>query len=282
MGLCGCAPIAIGIGAGAGAIVYSSGELVRTYKAEYHRAVDVSEKTLQELKIPLTQKIGDELKSEIKAIRTDGSHVTITAERIDWQHTQISIRVGTIGIFDREVSIKLHEIIEEKILHDPGIQKAPAKLGFTAIGDSHKNRQTTETPPHKTALPEPKLQKDVIEKPVTFPPPSNAPKNLEKEATSRYIIFFSPDSSSLQEKSKEKLEEIAAIASEKKGVQLSITGYPDSTGSEDYKRILSQSRAITVRLHLMASGVDPSRSQITVQKTSGEFPGQGATIEIIY
>jgi hypothetical protein len=79
----GCAVAFIGLGAGAGAVAYLNGKLTKTYESDYHETVRAGKTTLQKLKIPVTETVADELKTEIKAKRTDGTPVTIEVVRID-------------------------------------------------------------------------------------------------------------------------------------------------------------------------------------------------------
>ena len=73
----GCAVAIIGVGAGIGAAAYINGELIKTYKSEYHKTVQTSIDTLKNLKIPIDEEISDELKTSIKATRPDGTPVRI-------------------------------------------------------------------------------------------------------------------------------------------------------------------------------------------------------------
>ena len=84
LNLYGCAVAIVGIGAaGAGAAAYFNGKLTKTYESEYHQTVQASSTTLEELKIPKTETIADELKTEIHAERPDGTPVVIEILRIE-------------------------------------------------------------------------------------------------------------------------------------------------------------------------------------------------------
>ena len=90
-GLYGCAVAVVGIGAAAGVGTYSyfSGKLTKMYESEYHEAVQASSDTLVRLKIPISEIIADELKTEIKAKRPDETPVYIEVVRIDREHTEV-------------------------------------------------------------------------------------------------------------------------------------------------------------------------------------------------
>lgn len=280
--LSGCSAVVLGIGVGAGAVAYTSGGLSRTYEAEYHRAVGASMDTLHQLKIPPAEKIADELKTEIKANRADGSPVTVEVERINSQRTQISIRTGTIGILDKQVSNQIHEIIEKKLLHDPEIAEIPTENTIVKLNKTYQKQQIKEPTSFKASSPELIPKSDINADRRTTKNLPLATQDFEKQANAKYIIFFHPDSNRLQEKAIEKLGEIAAMISEKPDAQLMITGFSDSTGSTPYKKMLSERRANTVKLYLVANGMNPSRSQIIVQSTAGDLLNQGAVVEILF
>jgi len=118
--LSGCSAVVLGIGAGAGAVAYTSGGISKEFmKQNITELLAPPWRHCTSSKIPPDEKTGDELKSEIRANRADGSPVKVEVERINSQRTQISIRTGTIGILDKQVSNQIHEIIEKKLLHDP-------------------------------------------------------------------------------------------------------------------------------------------------------------------
>jgi outer membrane protein OmpA-like peptidoglycan-associated protein len=238
--------------------------------------------TLHQLKIPPAEKIADELKTEIKANRADGSPVKVEVERINSQRTQISIRTGTIGILDNQVSNQIHEIIEKKLLHDPELAEIPAENTIVKLNKTYQKQQIKEPTSFKASSPELTPKSDINADRRTTKNLPLATQGFEKQANAKYIIFFHQDSNRLQEKAIEKLGEIAAMISEKPDAQLMITGFSDSKGSTPYKKMLSERRANTVKLYLVANGMNPSRSQIIVQSTAGDLLNQGAVVEILY
>jgi outer membrane protein OmpA-like peptidoglycan-associated protein len=108
----------IGIGAaGACAFAYFNGKLTKTYESEYHDTVRASSATLEDLKIPITETIADALKTEIKAKRTDGAPVVIEILRIEKDLTQVSVRTGSLGVWDKRVSEQIHRYINQNLNH---------------------------------------------------------------------------------------------------------------------------------------------------------------------
>lgn len=115
----GCAAAIIGVGVGIGAAVYVKGKLIKTYRSEYHQTVQTSIDTLENLKIPIDEKISDELKTSIKATRPDGTPVRIDIVRIDNKLTEVGVRTGSVGLWDQKVSRQIQDIIGES-LNDKG------------------------------------------------------------------------------------------------------------------------------------------------------------------
>jgi len=111
----GCAVAVIGIGAGAGAVAYFNGKLTKTYESDYHETVRAGKDVLKRLKIPVSEIISDELKTEIKAKRPDGTPVTIEVVRIDQNHNEVSVRTGAVGVWDRRVSEQIHGYIDDAL-----------------------------------------------------------------------------------------------------------------------------------------------------------------------
>ena len=109
----GCAAALIGVGAGIGTAAYINGKLLKTYKSEYHKTVQASVTTLENLKIPIDEQTSDELKTSIKATRPDGTPVRVDIVRIEENLTEVGVRVGSIGLWDSKVSSQIHNMIKD-------------------------------------------------------------------------------------------------------------------------------------------------------------------------
>jgi len=114
--IAGCAVALIGVGAGIGTFTYINGKLIKTYESEYYECIQASSETLENLEIPITEKKSDKLKTVIEAKRFDGTPVSIEVIRIDENLTEISIRTGRVGIWDKRVSGQIHNSIEKKLV----------------------------------------------------------------------------------------------------------------------------------------------------------------------
>ena len=74
-------------------------------------------------------------------------------------------------------------------------------------------------------------------------------------------IFFDTNKASIQSRSFPLLEEIAAVLKSRATMTVRIEGHTDSRGKHDHNMQLSQSRAESVRQHLVGLGVDMSRME---------------------
>jgi len=276
---CSSAIIAVGAGVGVGAVAYSSGESSKIYTADYHSAVDATIATLKHLKIPPSETISDELKTEIQAKRPNGTNITLEVERIDPQQTEVSIRTGTVGIREKHVSQQIHEYIEKRLT---------SKSENTKKTDSDEKTKTLATKADNTkienqnTMTEEKAEKDSKKTSISkdkSPLAIHSTDNLEKI---EIVILFQQDSNILQQKALEKLDRISTILQENSEATVIITGFPDPDGSLEYKKMLSDSRAKTIKYYLIGKGMDPVKAKTVLSNSIGKIKNQGAEIEIIY
>jgi outer membrane protein OmpA-like peptidoglycan-associated protein len=261
--LYGCAVAVVGIGAaGAGAFAYLNGKLTKTYESEYHETIRASRVTLQELKIPVSETIADELKTDIKAERPDGTPVTIEVVRIDPTHTKVSVRTGSLGVWDRRVSEQIQGYIGEA-------------LGQKAAADKTPSERTV--PEDLQATPGEKAEPAIIEENLAggskitgsqaATPIGPAGQEFEKKpseaahmlADSVFVIFFEQNSNELSQKAMEKLDRVFEILKRNSEAAITINGYSDSLGSASYNNMISEIRANAVKNYLIAKGVAPAR-----------------------
>jgi outer membrane protein OmpA-like peptidoglycan-associated protein len=264
LGLYGCAVAVIGIGAAgaAGAFSYFNGKLTKTYEVEYHETVRVSNDTLERLKIPIAEVTADELKTEIKAKRPDDTPVAIEVVRIDQDHTQVSVRTGSWGIWDKRVSEQIHSYINQNL------KRSPINDDKSSNNSAQKDIQSTVgervQPKVKVEdLDENSGQETVhAESGIDLGGQASAEKATkftELTADSVFIIFFKQNSNDLSEKAIEKLDQIFEILIKNPRAGITLNGYSDSTGSASYNEMISEIRANAVKSYLVGKGVKSSR-----------------------
>jgi outer membrane protein OmpA-like peptidoglycan-associated protein len=263
----GCAVAVIGVGAAAGTFAYFNGKLTKTYKYEYHETVRASQKTLEKLKIPISETISDELKTEIKAKRTDETPVTIEIVRIDRNLSEVSVRTGAVGVWDRRVSEQVHGFIGNtlgrKIVYDekPVEATAAAEVQPATAEDGIVEENLAEKSPPAAVQTENKAD------PKPRPNPDPAIPALEKKRlraaqmleNSAFFIFFEEDSNELTSTSMAKLDRIYGIVAHNADALLTLNGYSDSLGEPSYNRMISELRASAVKTYLVGKGIAPSR-----------------------
>ena len=264
LGLYGCAVAVVGAGAAgaAGAFSYFSGKLTKTYAAEYHKAVRASSDTLEKLKIPIAEIIADELKTEIRAKRPDDTPVAIEVVRIDQDHTQVSVRTGSFGLWDKRVSEQIHGYIDQSLIRSVPAAESPPE-----------NQARDDMPPAIGGIAQPEIiEKDLddssVQKTVDTESildvggltPSEPPSKFAQiNADSIFVIFFAQNSNDLSKKAIEKLDRIFEILIKNPNTEIMLNGYSDSIGSASYNSMISEIRANAVKNYLIGKGIQPTR-----------------------
>lgn len=111
----GCAALVVGAGAGAGAYTYVNGELARTYPAPYSRTMDVCTLLLEDLGMPIKAKRSDGAQTTIESERKDGTPTTLKIKIIGLDLTEVSVRTGTVGYWNRDLSMQFQEFIAQRL-----------------------------------------------------------------------------------------------------------------------------------------------------------------------
>lgn len=110
-----CAVVAVGTGVGVGTYTYLKGDLKRSYNAKFDKTLEVCLGILSDLNQPILEKTTDGTKTTIQTKRKNTSPQTITVSiaSVDW--TEVSVRSGVFGYWNREVSEQFHEFIAERL-----------------------------------------------------------------------------------------------------------------------------------------------------------------------
>jgi outer membrane protein OmpA-like peptidoglycan-associated protein len=262
-GLYGCAVAVIGIGAaGAGAFAYFNGKLTKTYESGYHDTVRASSATLEDLQIPITETIADALKTEIEAKRTDGTPVAVEILRIEPDLTQVSVRTGSLGVWDKKVSEQIHGYINQNLnrksiddqkssenLAQDDIQPTIGEVVQPEIIEEELEDNSVQKTDHSESIVNLGDQTQA-EKPL---------KSAEMTTDSVFIIFFKQNSNDLSEKATKKLDQVFEILIMNPSTEIVLNGYSDSIGYASYNEMISEIRAHAVKSFLVGKGVEPSR-----------------------
>jgi len=241
---CGCAVAVLGIGAAAGTgAAYLSGKDTRIYDSEYHQTVQACMETLKSLKIPVSQTSADELKMTIQARRADETPVYIEVVRRGSGRSEVGIRTGVVGISELEASKQIHDALKERL---PLKGHALAKTG------------TTKSPVDVSEQPPEILAKRGSDRKTDDPSTISFARRAPPELT----IYFVRDSNELRPSETAKLDKVVETISQQPELRLILNGYTDSVGSTDYNVMIAEGRASSIKLYLVAKGVNPL--QITV------------------
>ena len=229
---------------------------IKTYPAEYHKTVQASSDTLEELKMPVIETIADGLKTTLKAQRPDGTPVVVKVERISRNSTEVSVRTGSGPFGDKRVASQINEIIYEQLGHS---EKTGSKLEITEENlDNSADQQIADAA--DGAWDQSHEKAAAIGKNPAF------------------IIFFSHDSKILSDKAKEKLDRIVEIIRNNPSANITLNGYTDSYGERSYNEMISEVRANMVKAYLVNKGIDSNNIQ-TFGHGAQQFIGSNKTLE---
>jgi outer membrane protein OmpA-like peptidoglycan-associated protein len=261
--LYGCAVAVIGMGAaGAGAAAYFKGKLTKTYESEYHDTIQASSATLEDLKIPITETIKDELKTEIKARRPDGTPIAIEIIRIEMDLTQVSVRTGSLGFWDKRVSEQIQGYINQNLNRGPiADQKSSENLaqedfkstihqgGQTEIIEENIEANSVQETVHAESMASLGSQESA----------AHPTKSAEMLVDSIFVLFFKQNSNDLSERAIEKLDRVFEILIKNPSAEIILNGYSDSIGAISYNEMISEIRANAAKSYLIGKGIAPAR-----------------------
>jgi hypothetical protein len=111
----GCVAVVGGAATGVGVYTYMDGELTRSYQAPFDKTNQVCTETLKSLKITITDETSDGINTTIQSKRTDGTPITVKTVMIEPNVTEVSVRSGVVGIWDKQVSELIHASIAQRL-----------------------------------------------------------------------------------------------------------------------------------------------------------------------
>lgn len=225
----GCAVVAIGTGIGLGAFAYVNGKLIKTYEYNYNESIQACRDTLRGLSIPITEEISDERKYTINAKRIDETPIKIEIVKLDGNRTEISVRTGSIGIWDKRVSEQIHNYINERLFQQ----------------SLHIGKQ----------------EQDSVKRNMEHPSGQISDKGITAkiQLNPDFIIYFDQNSNALSNKAIEELNRIADLVLRNPKAKIVLNGYSDSTGTASFNKMVSESRANSIKIYLVGKGINPSR-----------------------
>jgi outer membrane protein OmpA-like peptidoglycan-associated protein len=252
----GCAVALIGIGAAVGTAVYKNGKLIKTYHAEYNSSVKASSDTLMEFKIPLTDNLSDDLKTILKAKRPDGTPVEIIVVRISPNQTEVGVRTGVVGVWDKRVSEKIQYSIGKKLSSGPG-QASGNNADSERKNISTSNKEATS----KAAAVIERNGSDVSNLPTDISTHKEDQEALRKPFKKQpdFVIYFGANTNELTEEAIEKLNKIAKVIINGQVSEVKVSGFSDSNGTSSFNQMVSESRANTVMFYLIGKGIHPKK-----------------------
>lgn len=107
----GCAAVVVGAGAGAGVYTWVKGELIRSYASDFDHTESAVIQSLVYLKIAIDEKAKNGSDTIVKARQNDNSPVTVRIRTIRYDMTEVAVRCGYVGYWDRKNAELIHATI---------------------------------------------------------------------------------------------------------------------------------------------------------------------------
>jgi hypothetical protein len=100
-------------------------ELARAYSAPYARTMDVCTQLLKDLSMPIKAQTSDGVQTTIESERRDGTPTTLKVKIIGLDLTEVSVRTGVVGYWNRDLSMQFQEFIAQRLHPEAGAGAAP-------------------------------------------------------------------------------------------------------------------------------------------------------------
>lgn len=117
-----CAPplVIVGIGAGTGTGIYAyvNGDLTRSYQVEFAKTITACITVLAKLKMQIKEKTETGIQTTLKALRANDIPVTVKITMISPKMTEVSVRSGVVGIWDKQVAKLIHSYIAYTLINE--------------------------------------------------------------------------------------------------------------------------------------------------------------------
>lgn len=113
--LIGCAAIVVGAGAGASTYSYIKGELKRTYQTEVDLTIAAGKEVLVDLQMTILESKSDGIQTVVRAERADKTPVVISFTMLAPRMTEVGVRCGVVGIWNKKISKLIHDLIAQRL-----------------------------------------------------------------------------------------------------------------------------------------------------------------------
>ncbi len=113
--MAGCGLFIAGTAAGVGVYSYVNGELIRSYQTGYDQTLEVCTDVLEKQDLRITGTEQKSLSTVISSEYYNGKPVTIRVTRRNTNITEVAIRSGIMGVWDRDFSERIHGAIAQKL-----------------------------------------------------------------------------------------------------------------------------------------------------------------------
>jgi hypothetical protein len=110
----GCPLFVVGA-AGIGVYTYVNGELKRSYQTDYDTMITICQEILESRNMKVVEKTPMSLTTTIKSSYYDDKPISIVIKRIELQITEVGVRSGYVGVWDRDFSERFHDSIAERL-----------------------------------------------------------------------------------------------------------------------------------------------------------------------
>ena len=107
----GCAAVIVGAGTGAGVYTWVKGELIRSYAENFNHTENTAIQSLEYLKLTIDEKNRTGHETTVKARQSDGSPVTVKIRTLGDGMTEVAVRCGYVGYWDRKTAELIHATI---------------------------------------------------------------------------------------------------------------------------------------------------------------------------
>lgn len=257
--LSGCAAFVV-VGASAGAFSYVSGNVLRTYDAEYQRTVRASRKAINDLRFTLINETSDSITTKINGKRGDDTPVTIQVTYLNSRQTEVGVRTGVFGVSETQVSERVHVKIADRLVHHSRSVKtlSPAAKKKN-IAAEEKNGEKPKPVRSAESGDGGKKQTTALLQPAQeVSPPDNNLKSGRPSQLSVYL-YYAKSELAIPTSEYDTLDRVAEFMLKTPDTILEVFGYTDSMGDASTNLQNSIHRVKEVKNYLIVKGVEEGR-----------------------